>query len=1087
MSIINNNISVCIDGKRLFSFKSLKLHQPINDHHRFELSLDLEVGGNLHAHNLTDGAKWIGKSFEVRAGEKSETTFVGVVTGVSLHRTEGDFGHILVSGHSETYLLETDLNFHSWNDCTLADIVKEMARNAGVSAKVNPEYKERLDYVCQYNESDFSFIKRLARQYNEWLYYDGFDLVFGRPARLPAAVGLEFGTSLSSLDIGVKALARPSRVFSYHSLYDRTIAEETPNTPTDKDQLGYEAFMASMGMYKRPARQHALPRIHYPSEMTRYVRKKQEADTAESHYVVGRSEHAMLVTGSVVDLKSSFLERAGSVTGESLGEFLITEITHVVGEGSYYGNRFKAIPAVADTLPVPAVELPVAETQMAKVVRNDDKLGHGRVQVQMNWQVGNMHTDWIRVMTPDGGGCRDGVETNRGFVFIPEVGDHVLVGFRHGDPNRPYVMGSLFNGRTGKGGGEGNNCKSICTRSGICIAFNDDSRALTLSDPSGNMVLMDGQGHMELNAPNGIVMNASRIAMNTGGNITLNVGGELMASVAGNWLTSVGGAMNAVTNSYRTTVVNALEMCSASALFSTEMGMQLQGETLNAIGTKKLLMHSDEQVLANSHGRMDMKSDGSLNMEQKADDVEKEEKEQMALATVEFRPDTDSYKGEFGFDWLRVKDGELPAEIPYKNIIVGGYCDGERNLTPEEAYDKLKEEYEHIPITFREDEESKYFVPYLNLYSKECVEGMKVDEDVSKPCYEASLRVVVDINEDVDRLEFDYDKDIFKIDKPTLKDKGKTKSKVMSQDNKVKITCKKSFDDETKGIIRVFAYPKECAGKQMADQVRLRSLAGKIKVGVNDEKAQKEMEFVLVCVKTEVNSVEMLGEFPSEHLKLLCNTLHQMYLNPSFERYLKDEKGKVIIGDNGKKENIVLDLTQEAYSKQIEKYRERNVLRKNPIPNNQEDPRNMTIQRYLDENLANFLRTTFLDTYPQYSSSFTIFSFAEDGGFGKKGLPGFCELAADIKTGEFTHFKKNVVLFKNRLPTTLCHEILHGLGLPHTHLDVVENKNGEMETEIIKAKDKKYAFERGATDNIMSYAKERKTTWNWQWKIVRED
>ena len=1087
MSIINNNISVCIDGKRLFSFKSLKLHQPINDHHRFELSLDLEVGGNLHAHNLTDGAKWIGKPFEVRAGEKSETTFVGVVTGVSLHRTEGDFGHILVSGHSETYLLETDLNFHSWNDCTLADIVKEMASNAGVSAKVNPEYKERLDYVCQYNESDFSFIKRLARQYNEWLYYDGFDLVFGRPARLPAAVGLEFGTSLSSLDIGVKALARPSRVFSYHSLYDRTIAEETPNTPTDKDQLGYEAFMASMGMYKRPARQHALPRIHYPSEMTRYVRKKQEADTAESHYVVGRSEHAMLVTGSVVDLKSSFLERAGSVTGESLGEFLITEITHVVGEGSYYGNKFKAIPAVADTLPVPAVELPVAETQMAKVVRNDDKLGHGRVQVQMNWQTGAMRTGWIRVMTPDGGGGGDGVETNRGFVFIPEVGDHVLVGFRHGDPNRPYVMGSLFNGRTGKGGGEGNNCKSICTRSGISIAFDDDSRALTLSDPSGNMVLMDGHGHMELNAPNGIVMNASHIAMNTGGNITLNVGGELMASVAGNWLTSVGGAMNTVTNSYRTTVVNALEMCSSSALFSTEAGMQLQGETLNAIGTKKLLMHSDEQVLANSRGRMDMKSDGSLNMEQKADDVEKEEKEQMALATVEFRPDA-AYNGEFGFDWLRVKDGELPAETPYKNIIVGGYCDGERNLTPKEAYDKLKEEYEHIPITFRKDEESKYFVPYLNLYSKECVEGMKVDEDVPKPCYEASLRVVVDINEDVDRLEFDYDKDIFEIDKPTLKDKGKTKDKVKSQDDKVKITCKKSFDDETKGIIRVFAYPKECAGKQMADQVRLRSLAGKIKVGVNDLKAQKEMEFVLVCVKTLLaeGQTPQTGTFGSDHLHLLSNTLHHMYINPSFEQFLKDKEGKLLYDNKGEKMRIVLDFSQKPYSEQIEKYREGNVLRKNPIPNNQEDPRYMTIQRYLDENLANFLRTTFLDTYPQYSSSFTIFSFAEDGGFGKKGLPGFCELAADIKTGEFTHFKKNVVLFKNRLPTTLCHEILHGLGLPHTHLEVVENKKGEMETEIIKEKDKKYAFERGATDNIMSYAKERKTTWNWQWKIVRE-
>ena len=1072
MSIINNNISVCIDGKRRFSFKSLKLHQPINDHHRFELSLDLEVGGNLHAHNLTDGAKWIGKPFEVRAGEKSETTFVGVVTGVSLHRTEGDFGHILVSGYSETYLLETDLNFHSWNDCTLADIVKEMASNAGVSAKVNPEYKERLDYVCQYNESDFSFIKRLARQYNEWLYYDGFDLVFGRPARLPAAVGLEFGTSLSSLDIGVKALARPSRVLSYHSLYDRTIAEETPNTPTDKDQLGYEAFMASMGMYKQPARQHALPRIHYPSEMTRYVRKKQEADTAESHYVVGRSEHAMLVTGSVVDLKSSFLERAGSVTGESLGEFLITEITHVVGEGSYYGNKFKAIPAVADTLPVPAVELPVAETQMAKVVRNDDKLGHGRVQVQMNWQTGAMRTGWIRVMTPDGGGGGDGVETNRGFVFIPEVGDHVLVGFRHGDPNRPYVMGSLFNGRTGKGGGEGNNCKSICTRSGISIAFDDDSRALTLSDPSGNMVLMDGHGHMELNAPNGIVMNASHIAMNTGGNITLNVGGELMASVAGNWLTSVGGAMNTVTNSYRTTVVNALEMCSSSALFSTEAGMQLQGETLNAIGTKKLLMHSDEQVLANSRGRMDMKSDGSLNMEQKADDVEKVEKEQMALATVEFRPDTDSYKGEFGFDWLRVKDGEIPSEIPYKDIIVGGYCDGKRNLTKDEAYDKLKEEYEHIPITFRKDEESKYFVPYLNLYSEECVEGMRRQNDAPWPCYEASLCILVDINEDVDRLEFDYDKDIFEIDKPTLKDKEKTKGKVKSQDNKVKITCKKSFDDANKGIIRIFAYPKESAGKQMADQVRLRSLAGKIKVGVNDFKAQKEVKFALVCVKTQIGSSAETGKFALEHLELLSNTLHQMYINPTFEQYVTDKQGYELY-DGTEKRRLSLDLTQSPYAEIIATYMVGDEIAKNPIPRNPKDEENMTIQRYLDENLANFLRLLFLQKYPQHSDCFTVFSFVNNG---MKDLLGFCELAADTRTGKFLHFKRNLVLFGNRRPTTLCHEALHGLGLLHTHL----------EEEIILESEKKYVFIKKTTDNIMSYSESRNTTWYWQWKIVRD-
>lgn len=1063
----NNDIAVSIGGKLLFSFKSLRLHQPINDHHRFELALDFEVAAKA----LEDGTEWLGKRIQIKRREAKSPLFVGVVTKVNACRENLDSGEVRVSGYSTTYLLENGESCHSWLGRTLGEIVRELCAKAGVQAQVEPEHDKSVGYVCQYGESDFTFIRRLAMKYQEWLYYDGAKLVFGKPKK-PKAVKLEFDTTLTSFEMGVQTLARPARVFSYLSKHDHSMAENTPNKPSGLDRPGSKAFQASMEMFKEPALQYAHSRVHYMLEMEMYVRKKQEAEAAESHYVVASSGEAELTVGSVVRITSPFGERMGSLAKASLGEYLIVDIEHSVGEGNYYANRFRAVSSGVRSLPLPDVDLAVAETQMARVTSNADPEGKGRVQVRMNWQAGNMHTDWIRVMTPDGGGSHDGVETNRGFVFIPEVGDHVLVGFRHGDPNRPYVMGSLFNGRTGKGGGEGNNCKSICTRSGISIAFDDDSRALTLSDPSGNMVLMDGQGHMELNAPNGIVMNASRIAMNTGGNITLNVGGELMASVAGNWLTSVGGAMNAVTNSYRTTVVNALEMCSASALFSTEMGMQLQGETLNAIGTKKLLMHSDEQVLANSRGRMDMKSDGSLNMEQKADDVEKEEKEQMALATVEFRPDTDSYKGEFGFDWLRVKDGEIPSEIPYKDIIVGGYCDGKRNLTKDEAYDKLKEEYEHIPITFRKDEESKYFVPYLNLYSEECVEGMRRQNDAPWPCYEASLCILVDINEDVDRLEFDYDKDIFEIDKPTLKDKEKTKGKVKSQDNKVKITCKKSFDDANKGIIRIFAYPKESAGKQMADQVRLRSLAGKIKVGVNDFKAQKEVKFALVCVKTQIGSSAETGKFALEHLELLSNTLHQMYINPTFEQYVTDKQGYELY-DGTEKRRLSLDLTQSPYAEIIATYMVGDEIAKNPIPRNPKDEENMTIQRYLDENLANFLRLLFLQKYPQHSDCFTVFSFVNNG---MKDLLGFCELAADTRTGKFLHFKRNLVLFGNRRPTTLCHEALHGLGLLHTHL----------EEEIILESEKKYVFIKKTTDNIMSYSESRNTTWYWQWKIVRD-
>ena len=253
MSIINHQISVSIDGRRLFSFKSLELRQPLNDHHSFELVIDIETGANRYVHDLKDSAAWLGKPLTVHVSPSGKPTFLGVITGVSLHRRNSDYGHILVKGCSATYRLETGLNCHSWNDRTIGEIVSELTASAGVRARVNPEYTKRLDYVCQYNESDFTFIRRLARQYNEWLYYDGTELIFGRPT-LPDAVPLEFGTSLASLDIGVQALARPARVFSYRSLQDQSISEKTPDKPSGQDPLGHKAFLASMNLYKQPTR-----------------------------------------------------------------------------------------------------------------------------------------------------------------------------------------------------------------------------------------------------------------------------------------------------------------------------------------------------------------------------------------------------------------------------------------------------------------------------------------------------------------------------------------------------------------------------------------------------------------------------------------------------------------------------------------------------------------------------------------------------------------------------------------------------------------------------------------------------------------
>ena len=540
MSIPFNPITISIGKKSLSSFISLQIEQNIGKHHRFQMAVELETGSNRYVHNINSSKKWLGESIVVKAA--NTPIFVGVVTNVQLHREGSDFGCIIVSGYSATYRMETAHSCFSWNDRTIGDVVKKLCEQAKVQLELNPAFKETKDFICQYEESDFDFIRRLAHQYQEWMYFDGTKLIFGKPRKLADPIRLEYGTTLSSLDIGLQTLARSEQVFSYHSGADREMQRMTPDLAYGHDKLAGEAFRASLGMFSKPARQHALPRISNETELVNYMGRKQAAETAETHYITAESQVPTLRVGSVISLYSSFLERVGNLSEESLGNFIIIEITHEVSQGSYYKNRFKAIPATIKALPSPKVRMPLAETQMATVLSNADPQGKGRVRVRMNWQTDGMQTGWVRVMTPDGGSSSD-VKSNRGFVFIPEVGDQVLLGFRHGDPARPYVMGSLFNGTTGGGGLEGNHMKSLTTRSGHTIKLNDSlsSLGITIKDIKGNSIHIDSVGDdIIINAKRNITINAGETFTVNAREMEVNIDGDIIEKIGKNKISTIG-------------------------------------------------------------------------------------------------------------------------------------------------------------------------------------------------------------------------------------------------------------------------------------------------------------------------------------------------------------------------------------------------------------------------------------------------------------------------------------------------------------------------------------------------------------------
>ena len=613
MSIPFNPITISVGKKSLSSFISLQIEQNIGKHHRFQMSVELETGSNRYVHNINSSKKWLGESIVVKAA--NTPIFVGVVTNVQLHREGSDFGCIIVSGYSATYRMETAHSCFSWNDRTIGDVVKKLCEQAKVQLELNPAFKETKDFICQYEESDFDFIRRLAHQYQEWMYFDGTKLIFGKPRKLADPIRLEYGTTLSSLDIGLQTLARSEQVFSYHSGADREMQRMTPDLAYGHDKLAGEAFRASLGMFSKPARQHALPRISNETELVNYTGRKQAAETAETHYITAESQVPTLRVGSVISLYSSFLERVGNLSEESLGNFIIIEITHEVSQGSYYKNRFKAIPATIKALPSPKVRMPLAETQMATVLSNADPEGKGRVRVRMNWQTDGMQTSWVRVMTPDGGSSSD-VKSNRGFVFIPEVGDQVLLGFRHGDPARPYVMGSLFNGTTGGGGLEGNHMKSLTTRSGHTIKLNDSlsSLGITIKDIKGNSIHIDSVGDdIIINAKRNITINAGEtftvncknanilaeesINMNAEQDIT-SVSGESTSIQAGESLTEIAADSYVLSANDANVQVTEEHNLQASTISETAEKINIDStmEDLDLSSPKKVNIQSSEKV-----------------------------------------------------------------------------------------------------------------------------------------------------------------------------------------------------------------------------------------------------------------------------------------------------------------------------------------------------------------------------------------------------------------------------------------------------------------------------------------------------------
>lgn len=485
-------------------FVSLHLRQGFNRHHTFTVVVNYLSPNNTFQQTPEKFIGYIGETASIsfvhrQTGESYD--FEGIITQVEMVGSMGETGGVAIHGTSPTILYENNRTLDSWMDQSLSTIIKEATQEYGkVNLVSNPKYATPIPYMAQYNESVFDFMNRLSALYGEWFYYDGTKVYFGKPDR-DNTEKIVYDMDLEEVRLVANLVPGKSARYDYVAQENKQHNADTPAKPDGMNDLQSIAHSCSEKAYTAKTTSAADPHVTDKAELDEQMRIVKNASGANLLNIKGIGKTCRIRIGEIIDV--SFPDR---MKLPPLGKFRIVGIEHEVHRDGHYSNSFVGVPDGTVHIPVPDVKRPLALPELATVKENNDDKGQGRVKVAFDWQKNGKTTNWIRVQTPNAG-VSGAVPKNRGWVFVPEVGDQVMVSYEHGNPDRPYVTGSVFHSGSGKGGDKDNKVKSIITRSGNAIVFDDETGSIVITDQTGKqLIMLDGTDAITVMAKRSITL-----------------------------------------------------------------------------------------------------------------------------------------------------------------------------------------------------------------------------------------------------------------------------------------------------------------------------------------------------------------------------------------------------------------------------------------------------------------------------------------------------------------------------------------------------------------------------------------------------
>lgn len=399
----------------------------------------------LSENDSLDGSQLVGSNITVTIGD--EPRYINGIVSEFSHGVSGrriNYVQYTAKIRPKCWLLTLNKNCKVFQEKSACDIITSILSDTGIEFVDNTSSRGKgvRNYCVQYNESDFDFISRLMEEEGIFYYFqhtsDSHKMVLCDSAGGYADISgdkkvpfVNFDNDIASFD----TINNVKRVNSYcPGKYATTDYNYTVSTTDLAAQL--QGKNSSHEVFEYPGKYDVLDSGNTISK-TRLQELERNADV-----IFGLSKVFRFSAGYKFDLDNP----ASQSFNKTYAIFRVEHSLNLQKKG-IYENRFSAIESTIIWRAQKKTRKPfISGTQTAVVTGPDGEEiytdNFRRVKVHFHWdregEKNENSSCWVRVAQIWAG-------NNWGGLYTPRIGQEVVVSFENGDPDRPIIVGCVYN------------------------------------------------------------------------------------------------------------------------------------------------------------------------------------------------------------------------------------------------------------------------------------------------------------------------------------------------------------------------------------------------------------------------------------------------------------------------------------------------------------------------------------------------------------------------------------------------------------------------------------------------------------------